>query len=235
MQVEIWSDVVCPWCYVGKRRFEAALAAFPHRDDVEVVWRSFELDPDAPRRSPEPLNELLAHKMHAPVERIAASQQRLTALAAEEGLEYHLDRAQHGNTFDAHRLIHLAAKHRLQDVVKERLMRAYFTDGLPIGEPDTLAEIAVAVGLDAQEVRSMLDGDAYADDVRTDERRAAMLGITGVPFFVFDSRYAVSGAQPADLFRTALDRAWAESAPLTLVAGDDDGAAAACEGDECAI
>lgn len=236
MQVEIWSDVVCPWCYIGKRRFEAALADFPHRDSVEVTWRSFELDPDAPRRSTETLNELLAHKMHAPVERIAANQRRLTAMAAEEGLDYHLDRAQHGNTFDAHRLIHLAAEHGQQDAMKERLMRAYFTEGQPIGDRDTLVEIGASLlGLDPRDVRSTLESDTYTDEVRADERRAAQLGITGVPFFVFDGRYAVSGAQPTDLFRQVLDRAWAESAPLTLVSSDDSDAASVCDGDQCAI
>ena len=233
MQVEIWSDVVCPWCYIGKRRFEAALASFPEREQVEVIWRSFELDPDAPRRSPETLNELLAHKMRAPVERVAAAQARLTALAADEGLDYHLDRAQHGNTFDAHRLIHLAAEHGRQGEMKEQLMHAYFSDGKAIGEPDTLVEVGSSVGLDAEEVRGALDSGAYADAVRADERRAAQLGISGVPFFVFDGRYAVSGAQPTDVFRSVLQRVWAESKPLTLV-GDDDNVGL-CEGDECAI
>lgn len=234
MQVEIWSDVVCPWCYIGKRRFESALASFPEREHVEVVWRSFELDPDAPRHSPETLNELLAHKMGAPVERVAAAQERLTALAADEGLDYHLDRAQHGNTFDAHRLIHLAAEHGRQGEMKEQLMHAYFTEGKAIGEPDALVEVGSSVGLDPHELRSTLDNEAYADAVRADERRAAQLGISGVPFFVFDGRYAVSGAQPTDVFRSVLQRAWAESKqPLTLVGEGDE--AGTCEGDECAI
>ncbi len=234
MQVDIWSDVVCPWCYIGKRRFEAALADFPYRERVQVVWHSFELDPHAPDRSPESLDELLARKMGAPVDQIVASQQRLTALAAAEGLDYHLDRAQHGNTFDAHRLIHLAAEHGQQEAMEEHLMRAYFTDGLPIGDLDTLIGIGTSMGLDAAEIRTALNGDAYAHAVRADERRAAQLGITGVPFFVFDGRFGVSGAQPSEVFSSVLERAWTESAqPLTLAG--DNGGDRACETDECSI
>ncbi len=233
MKIEIWSDVVCPWCYLGKRRLEHALEQFSYQDDVEVVWRSFELDPTAPRRIDETLDEMLAQKMGTSAERARAGHARLTALGAEEGLDYAFDKAQHVNTFDAHRLIHLAAQHGLQGEMKERLMHAYFTEGLPIGDPETLVTLAAEVGLDADEARSMLDGNAYAEDVRGDERRAAMLGISGVPFFVFDEKYGVSGAQPTDLFREVLEKAWAESHPLTLVPTGD--AADTCDGDSCAI
>jgi len=209
MNVEIWSDIVCPWCYIGKRRFEAALARFAHRDKVEVVWRSFELDPTAPLRSPGTLNDLLARKYGQSVEQAAANHARLTALAAEEGLEYHFDRAQHGNTFDAHRLTHLAAAYGLQDVVEERLMHAYLTEGLAIGDAETLARIAAEAGMDAHEARGVLAGDQYAEAVRADEQRAAGFGIRGVPFVVIDEAYGVSGAQPAEVFLDTLERAWA--------------------------
>jgi predicted DsbA family dithiol-disulfide isomerase len=209
MQIEIWSDVVCPWCYIGKRRFEAALAQFAHRDEVVVAWRSYELDPHAPREEEGSLNDMLARKLRVSTAQAAAMNQRVIDLAAGEGLDYQLARARPGNTFDAHRLIHLAAAHNLQAVAKERLLRAYFTEGRPIGDLDTLAQIGAELGLPGDEVRAMLEGDAYAADVRADQRRAAEFGIQGVPFFVIDERYGVSGAQPAAVFLDALEQAWA--------------------------
>ncbi|HWE64138.1 MAG TPA: DsbA family oxidoreductase [Chloroflexota bacterium] len=233
MKVEIWSDVVCPWCYIGKRRFETALAQFAHRDQVEVLWRSFELDSNAPRRSQGTLSDLLARKYGMAPAQAAAANTQLTDLAAAEGLEYHLDRAQHGNTFDAHRLIHLAAAHGLQDAAEERLMTAYFTEGLPIGDAETLVTIVSEAGVDAGEARAVLDGDAYAEDVRADERRASAFGIRGVPFVVVDEKYGVSGAQPSAVFLDVLEQAWTAAHPLTLV-GSAAGAVA-CEGDSCAV
>lgn len=210
MKVEIWSDVVCPWCYVGKRRFEAALARFAHRDEVEVIWRSFELDPNAPRRREGTTAEHLAAKYGMSPEQVAASEERLTGLAAAEGLEYHLDETTGGNTFDAHRLIHLGAAHGIQDAVKERLMLAYFTEGAAIGEREVLQRLGVDVGLAADEVAELLAGDRFAAEVRDDEHRAQLFGIQGVPFFGIDERYGVSGAQSADLILSALDQAWGE-------------------------
>ena len=227
MNIEIWSDVVCPWCYIGKRRFEAALAQFAHRDQVAIVWRSFELDPHAPRTSSESLNEVLAKKLGVSPARAAAMNAQVTALAAEEGLDYHLDQARHGNTFDAHRLIHLAQTHGLQAIAKERLLQAYFTEGRAISDPDVLTAIGEEIGLPADQVRSMLAGDAYADAVRADERRAQQLGISGVPFYVIDGTYGVSGAQPAAAFLDVLQQIWAESHPLTPVA------AAAADAEAC--
>jgi predicted DsbA family dithiol-disulfide isomerase len=232
MKVEIWSDIVCPWCYIGKRRFEAALAQFPRRDQVEVTWRSFELDPQAPARITGSLTELLARKYRMPVAQAAASQAQITDLAAEEGLDYHLDRAQSGNTFLAHQLLHLAAAHGLQDQMKERLMRAYFTESLPVGDLETLIGLAQGVGLDADEVRTALETGIYAEAVRKDERLAAALGIRGVPFVVLDEEYGVSGAQPAAVFLQALETAWAAGHAPVPVGAD---AAPACEGDTCAI
>jgi predicted DsbA family dithiol-disulfide isomerase len=208
LPVEIWSDVVCPWCYVGKRRFEAALAAFEHRGEVDVTWRSFELDPTAPRVRERRPAEALAAKYGMTVQEAEASQQRLTELAAQEGLEYHLDRTRGGNSFDAHRLIHLGAAHDLQDAVTERLMCAYFTEGEPIGDPERLVRLAREAGLAPEAARAALAGDAYADAVRADENLAHRIGINGVPFFVLGRRYGVSGAQPAELLLQALHKAY---------------------------
>ena len=236
MQVEIWSDVVCPWCYIGKRKFEAALAAFDHRDDVAVTWRSYELDPGAPARRDLPMVELLQKKYSMTEEQAVAANDRVTAIAAGVGLEYHLDRAAMGNTFDAHRLIHLAAAHGRGDAMKERLMAGYFTEGAAVGDTATLEQLAADVGLDADEVRAVLAGDAFADDVRDDERQASALGISGVPFFVIDRAYGISGAQDPDVILGALERAWADTHPGRLVdaAPGDDGAAA-CDGEACAV
>ncbi|HXM59059.1 MAG TPA: DsbA family oxidoreductase [Candidatus Dormibacteraeota bacterium] len=211
MKVEIWSDVVCPWCYIGKRRFERALAAFTHRDEVDVVWRSFELDPDAPRQSDEEPAERLARKYGTTVEQARAAQDRVTGVAAQEGLTYRLDAARAANTFDAHRLLHLAAERGVQAAVEEALMAAHFVESRPLGDAETLVSVVAAAGLDEAAARDVLAGDAYAEAVAADEREAAELGITGVPFFVLDRRYGVSGAQPAELLQRALEQAWGDS------------------------
>jgi predicted DsbA family dithiol-disulfide isomerase len=204
LTVEIWSDVVCPWCYVGKRRFEKALAAFEHRDEVDVVWRSFELDPNAAPTREGSYAEHLARKYGMSVEQAENMNTQMTSLAAGEGLDYHLDRSRGGNSFHAHRLTHLAAENDKQDAMQERLFRAYFTEGEAIGELETLHRLATELGLDP----SGLDGNAYADAVRADEELAARIGIQGVPFFVLDRRYGVSGAQPSELLLQALEKAW---------------------------
>jgi predicted DsbA family dithiol-disulfide isomerase len=212
LSVDIWSDVVCPWCYLGKRRFELALAAFPHRDEVAVTWHSFELDPQAPRERGLPAAEHLAAKYGIGVEQARASQARLTELGAEVSLTYDFDGTRGGNTFDAHRAIHLAASHGLQGAATERLMRGYFAEGEPIGDPEAVVRIVAEVGVDAEEARAALAGAANAAAVRADEELARRLGITGVPFFVLGRRYGVSGAQPPELLLQALERAWSEHA-----------------------
>lgn len=210
MKVEIWSDVVCPWCAIGKRRFEAALRDFSACDHVEVVWRSFELDPSAPAERAEDLADHLAAKYRTSREQALQTHTRMTQVAAEEGLEFHFERARPGNTFDAHRLLHLARDRGLQDAVNEALFRAYLTEGEAIGEREVLVRVAAGVGLDADDVRRVLNSDTYAKEVRADEQEARRLGITGVPFFVMDRRYGVSGAQPAGVLLQALDQAWSE-------------------------
>ena len=211
MKVEIWSDIACPWCYVGKRRFESALRQFEHADDVVVVWRSFELDPHAPRSHAESQDELLAKKYGMPVERARAMNERMTSEAAREGLDFHFDRVRVGNTFDAHRLVHLAAESGRADAMKERLMRAYLTEGEMIADPATLVRLGTEAGLDPERVRVVVGGDAYSREVRADEERARAFGITGVPFFAIDERYGVSGAQTPDVLLGALRQAYDEA------------------------
>jgi len=209
VQVEIWSDVVCPWCYIGKRRFEEALRRFDGRDDVEVTWRSFELDPDAPAVGVDVL-EHLADKYGVSKGEAQAMQHRVTQAAAGEGLEYHLDRTQRGNSFDAHRLLHLAKEHGRQPELEERLFRAYFTDGEAIGAADVLRRLAVEAGLPEVDVDDVLGSDRYADAVRDDERTAQQLGARGVPFFVVDRRYGASGAQDPAVLLELLEKAATE-------------------------
>ncbi len=228
MHVEIWSDIACPWCYVGKRRFEAALAAFEHREEVTVTWRSFELDPGAPRMRDVDGASHLAAKYGTSREQALAMQRNMTEVAAAEGLEFHFDRARGGNTFDAHRLVHLAAAHGAQDAMEERLMRAYLTEGEPIGDPDALHRLALDVGLPDDEVAALLAGDRFAAEVRDDERTAAALGISAVPFFVVDRRIGAAGAQPPDVLGELLRRAWADRPAIAVVATGD-----ACDVDGC--
>ncbi|HEX5266105.1 MAG TPA: DsbA family oxidoreductase [Acidimicrobiales bacterium] len=208
MQVDIWSDVVCPWCFIGKRRFEQALSRFPHREQVSIVWRSFELDPTAPPVRPGDPAERLAAKYGMTTDQARAAWGRLTETAAAEGLRYRLDAARSGNTFDAHRVIHLAGRSGLQDAVEEALMNAYLCEGAAIGRHEALVAAAGAAGLDEDEVAAVLDGDAYADAVRADEAEAAARGITGVPFFLLDGRFGVPGAQDPDTLLAVLNRAW---------------------------
>jgi predicted DsbA family dithiol-disulfide isomerase len=231
MKVEIWSDIACPWCYVGKRRFESALRQFEHADDVEVVWRSFELDPNAPRTYAESQDELLARKYGMPPERAREMNARMAGEARKEGLAFHFDRVRVGNTFDAHRLVHLAAESGKADAMKERLMRAYLTEGEALGELDTLQRLGTEVGLDADRLRAVLASDAFASDVRDDEDRARAFGISGVPFFAIDERYGVSGAQTPDVLLGALRQAHAES-KLSIVGGEGGGQ---CDDGHCAI
>ena len=206
MHVEIWSDIACPWCYVGKRRFEAALAAFEHRDDVRVTWRSFELDPDAAAERGGERAERLAAKYGMTREQAIEMQDRLAAVAAGDGLDVRFDAVRDGSTFDAHRLVHLAAAHGAQDAMKERLMRAHFTDGELVSDPAVLARLAEETGLPSDEVAELLAGDRLADAVREDERTAAALGIHAVPFFVVDRAVAASGAQPPEVLGELLRR-----------------------------
>ena len=208
MHIEIWSDVNCPWCYLGKRRLEAALAEFEHAAEVGVTWRSFELDPDAPAEIPGNGATLLAEKYGMPIERARAVEQNLTELAAADGLHYDLEHARIGSSFDAHRLVHLAERAGWQDTMQERLFSARFTEGLLISDPETLVRLATEVGLDEREVRATLAGDRFAAEVREDELMAQQLRIGGVPMFVIDRTIGMSGAQPPEQLLALLGHAW---------------------------
>ncbi|HKO94079.1 MAG TPA: DsbA family oxidoreductase [Polyangiaceae bacterium] len=230
LHIDIWSDIACPWCYVGKRRLEAALGDLPERETVRIRWRAFELNPTAARQTETgPYAERLAKKYGTSLDEAQSRLGRLVELAQADGLRLDFERIRPGNTFDAHRIVHLAAERGLQDAVKERFLRGYLSEGEAIGEPEVLVRLAAEAGLAAEEVRSVLASGAHADAVRADERIAQELGIRGVPFFVLGERYAVSGAQPVALFASALRRTLDELAQGT--APFEEGAA--CGPDGC--
>jgi len=217
VNIEIWSDIACPWCYIGKRRFEAALAAFEHRDEVQVTWRSFELDPTAPHERDGDLAAHLARKYGMDISQARARQQQMTEMAAAEGATFRFEIVRSGSTFDAHRIVHLAAEHGLQDAMKERLLRAYFSEGRLLSDHDTLVALAVEVGLPADAVAETLAGRRYAEQVRDDERTAGRLGISAVPTFVVDRALAASGAQPPDALLGLLRQGWEASGERALL------------------
>jgi predicted DsbA family dithiol-disulfide isomerase len=234
MRVEIWSDVVCPWCYVGKRNFEAALARFDRRDDVEVTWRSFELDPAAPTVREGDYATHLARKYGMTLSQAQQMIETMTATGARAGAVLDFETARPGNTFDAHRLLHLARERGVQHALKERLLRATFAEGEPIGDREALLRLGVEAGLAADEAAAVLDGDAYAAEVRADEEQAMDFGISAVPFFVIDRTFGVPGAQSPDVLLQALQRAWEKSpTPLQPVVGAPP--APGCDGDSCAL
>lgn len=236
MRIEIWSDVVCPWCYIGKRRLEKALTDFPHADDVEVVWRSYQLDPSAPQVPTEKTVESLARKYGRTIEGARQMMDQVEAVAAEEGLLYRLGDTLRVNTVDAHRLLHLALDQggpQLQGRLKEALLAAYFIEVENVADHPTLRKIAVDAGLDESRVEDVLASQEYSSEVWADIEQAQRYGATGVPFFVVDQKYGVSGAQPAQAFTQVLERAWSDAHPaITMVEADG---AAACGPDGCAI
>lgn len=238
MRIEIWSDVVCPWCYIGKRRLESALAQFaPAADgDVEVVWRSFQLDPAAPAVPEQTVAEWLGQKYGGGDAGGAAMIDRVEAAAAEEGLLFRHHASLRVNTLDAHRVLHLALEAggpQLQGALKEALLDAYFVKTENVADADTLVRLATGAGLDEAAVRDVLSSAKYADAVESDIREAAALGANGVPFYVVDRKYGVSGAQPAEAFTQVLERAWSEAHPKLDLVGTDG--ADACGPDGCAI
>ena len=230
LKVEVWSDVVCPWCYIGKRRLETALERFPHRDQVEVVWRSFQLDPSVPQGETHATLPALAAKYGRDVEEMRGTMAHVESIAAGEGLDYHLADGISGNTLLAHELLHLAAEHGLRNELKERLLHAYFEEQRSVFDVDSLVPFAVEVGLDETEVREALADRRYLAAVREDGATAQALGATGVPFFVVDRKYGAAGAQPAELLLQILERAWADANPLITVP-DAEG----CADGTCAV
>jgi len=238
LQVDIWSDIACPWCYVGKRRFEAALASFEERASVDVRWRSFELNPGAPQveQFDGSYGERLARKYGVTAASGEEMVRSMTETAAAEGLDFRFDRIRPGNTFDAHRLVHLAATQGLGDAAKERLMRAYMTEGAAMGERDGLVQLAAELGLDTDEVRAMFEGDTFEQAVRADEEEARVRGISGVPYFLIGGQHGLSGAQPPELLLRALRAGWNDLESARTAAGDDaseDGATG--DGESCGI
>jgi predicted DsbA family dithiol-disulfide isomerase len=225
LTIDIWSDVVCPWCYVGKRRLEKALETSGEK--AEIRWHSFELDPSAPRSQPGNYAARLAKKYGKSVAQADQMLKQMTATAAADGLPFDFDKAQPGNTFDAHRLLHLAAELGKQNELKERLFKATFTDGAPIGDREALVKLAGDVGIDEERARATLLSDEFADAVRADEADAQQIGISGVPFFVFGGKCAVSGAQPPEVLVQVIKKTLAEQKPEVVAAGDS------CTDDVC--
>lgn len=240
MRIDIWSDYACPFCYIGKRRLEHALSQFPDRDQVEVVYRSFQLDPHARTDETRDIHDILAAKYGMTREKAQAMNAQLADQAQGVGLEFNFDTVQSTNTFDGHRLSHYAAGEGKGKELTERLLHAYFTDSLNLGDRKVLAELAAEVGLDQGAVTAMLESDAYRAQVDADIEAAGQLNITGVPFFVFNNKYAVSGAQPGPVFTEVLDTVWAEeqSKPALQVVGKPQagsGNADGCDDGSCSI
>src|SRR5215204_798005 len=210
MKVEIWSDIMCPFCYIGKRQLEKGLDAFAQKEQVEIKWRGFQLDPGMQYEPGKTIHQVLAEKKGLTIDQAKQLNNRVSNSAKELGLEYNLDKATPANTFHAHRLSHLAAQFDLQDQMEERLFRAYFTEGKNIGDIATLFELAVEVGLPEDDTRETLETNSYSTEVNDDIKEAGQIGIRGVPFFLIDNKYAISGAQAAGLFTHTLDTAWKE-------------------------
>lgn len=234
MRVDIWSDVMCPFCYIGKRRFEAALAEFPNKENIEVIWHSFQLDPDVKAEPGKDVYSYLAERKGQSLEWSKQAHAQVTEMAAGEGLTYNYDKAVVANSFDAHRIVQLAKKYGKGDAMEEHLFMAYFTDGKDVADHAVLAELATSIGLEANEVKSVLSSNAFTDAVNADINTAAQLRINGVPFFVINNKYGVSGAQAPATFSQALNKAWQEyeqeNSNLTIINGD----AASCEpGKDC--
>lgn len=220
MKIEIWSDIMCPFCYIGKRRFEEALASFPHRDEVEVVWKSFQLNPDLEYKEGDNLNSYLARHKGWTEDYARQANAHVSNMAREAGLQFDLEKAIPANTLKAHRLLHLAKSYGKQTAMEEKLFSAYFTEGKNVGDDVTLLQLASALGLPEQEVEAVLKGNAFTQEVYSDQQEAQQIGVRGVPFFVLDRRYAVSGAQSTEAFGQAFEKAFQESAATTATDGD---------------
>lgn len=232
LRIDIWSDIACPWCWVGKRHLEAALERFEH--PTELHWRAFELDPSRPRTDDDDTDyvERLAAKYRTSRDGAQQMIDRMASVGRDVGLDYRFDHAHADNTFDAHRLLHWSGPSGKQTELKERLFLAYMHEGKHVGDRETLVELAAQVGLDAERAGALLATDEHATAVRQDQARARELGVTGVPFFVIGGRYAVGGAQPADVLLGAIQKAWDDG-----LAGQrlpfDDGPSETASGDAC--
>ena len=232
MRIEIWSDYMCPFCYIGKRRFEEALESFPHKDQVEVIYRSYELDPNEPRDTDQTTYDSLAKKYGMSVQEAKSMTENVVAQARTVGLSYDFDVIKPTNSFDAHRVTHYAAEQGRAKEMTEVLFSAYFEKGEHIGSREVLIRLAGEVGIDPKQTAKMLEESTYSEEVRSDEKQGADLGIQGVPFFVIDRKYGISGAQPLQVFTDALTQGWSESQPLKVIGGSDD---ALCTDDSCGL
>lgn len=234
LSVDIWSDIACPWCFIGKRRFESALGTLGFRDQIDVTWHSYQLDPSLPAHYDGTEAEYLAQMKGMDPAQVSQMLAHVTTEAAGEGLDYDFDALRPANSFTAHRLLHLAAEHGQAGELKELLLSAHFEKGLDTGSAEVLRTLGAEAGLPGDAVVQVLASDQYRAEVEADFGQARALGITGVPFFVLDMKYGISGAQPAKLFAEALTTAWQEKAPLTMVnAGNDAGAPAGADGPAC--
>ena len=232
MKVEIWSDVMCPFCYIGKRKFELALEKFPQRDTVEITWKSFQLNPDMITDPDKNINQYLAEVKGWSVKQAEDANNYVTDIAKKVGLTYNMDKSIVANSFDAHRLSHLAKKYNKQDALEERLFLAYFTEGKNTADHDTLIAIGVEIGLEENEIKSMLESNEFSAEVNRDILEAQMVGARGVPFFVFDRKYAVSGAQDPAAFEQVLNTIWEEQTKLTPITINEN-AGDVCGPDGC--
>jgi predicted DsbA family dithiol-disulfide isomerase len=216
MKVEIWSDVVCPFCYIGKRKFESALEKFPHKDEIEIEWKSYQLSPKMKTEPSKNVHQYLAEHKGISLDEAKAMNEEVTRMAAENGLTYNFDKTIVANSFTAHRFSHFAKQYAKQNEAEELLFRAYFTEGKNIDDIDTLAALGTQLGLTASTVKETLKTTMFSDDVHMDIYEASQVGAQGVPFFVFDNKYAISGAQDSSLFLQTLEKAFAEHDPNAL-------------------
>ncbi len=210
MKVEIWSDVMCPFCYIGKRKFENALEQFAHKEDVEVVWKSFQLDPNLKTDPKATVTQRLMDKKGWSMEYAKEMNEHVTKIAKAVGLTYNLNEAVVANSFDAHRFSHLAKKHNLQDAAEERLFSAYFTEGKNTADKNTIIQLGIDIGLDSVEVKQMIESDEFAKEVQNDLQEAEQVGVSGVPFFLINEKYTISGAEESSTFLQALNTIWKE-------------------------
>ncbi len=220
LKVQIWSDIMCPFCYIGKRRIEEALTNFAHKESVAIEWKSYQLDPSFISSSNDNLAEHLAEKYGRDLDWAQNMLDNMTENAKAAGIDFHFEKAIMANSHNSHRLLHLAKRHHLANELKEQLFKAYLTDGKDLNNLDVLSEIAISVGLNAEEVSQVLHSDAYSKEVKQDIQEANTIGVQGVPFFVFENKYAVSGAQPATAFLETLEKVWQEGkfdSKITLI------------------
>ncbi|QPH38065.1 DsbA family oxidoreductase [Pedobacter endophyticus] len=238
MKVEIWSDVMCPFCYIGKRHFEEAIATLPFKDEVEVNWKSYQLNPDYHNTNNETVYDYLSRSKGMPIKQAKQMTKQVVDMAATAGLKIDFDTNIPANTFNAHRLIHLAAKHNLQDLAEEKLFEAHFVKSKNIGEHSVLVELAEEIGIDKTEAEETLNSDQFAEAVRYDIYESQNLGIRGVPYFVMDRKYGVSGAQPVQAFKDALTQSfneWKSTQPKTQLKSLNENGDAVCDENGCEI